>query len=161
MIQIIDLIFSFINLAIVIALGTYAFIRFIKPGIKQEIHTQIEEISHLKTERVRLIEKQSQLEQEILEQEKLCKQLKEKVSFWRDVYTKDKQDMLDQTKQLQSALKDKIAQQSHNYQLDKMQKQIAHTVYSTLETDLEKYFTHDQHTESYFNTILKKIKSDA
>ncbi len=161
MINSIDIIFSFINLAVLIALGVYVFIRYVRPSISQEIDAEMQGIDQLKTERVHLIEKQHILEQEIVDQEKLCKELTLKINLWQQAYIKDEEARLEKSAHLRHDLERRIVQQSEQYRLEKMQKQIAENVYSTLACDLEKYFSDKQHTESYFANILKKIKSDA
>lgn len=157
----IDLIFSFINLAILFAIATYVFIHYIKPQIKHEIYTELESIARVKSERINLIERQQDLDKEILEQEKKCKELKLKISLWRDAYQKNQQLLQHDTSEIHAALNNKIAEQSQNYHMTKVKNRVSKKVYDTLEHTLESHFENEESAKSYFAALFKKVKSEA
>lgn len=161
----IDLIFSIINLAIIVGLILFGFIKSIKPAIKHEIHNELEQVAHLKNERIDLIAQQAMLDQEIANQDAYCNQLKEKVALWREMFHKEKQKQAETAQHISLELDKKIEKQSQNYTVKKLQQQLASTVHATLEKDLIDYYSNPEHSEKYmqdlFRNLEPKTKSNA
>lgn len=156
--QSIDLIFSIINLAIIVGLIIFGFVRYVKPALRQEIQQDLENVSHLKTERNNLIVQQDVLDEEIANQNEYCNQLKEKISLWREMFHKEKQKKAELAQHISLELDKKIEKQSQNYTMQKLQQNLAANVAATLEKDLQDYYSLPEHSEKYMHDLFKKLE---
>lgn len=156
----IDLVFALINFTIVIGILTYAFIRYLRPAIKHELYLEREHVTHLKTHRLELVERQEQVDKEIAQQSLEAEELKKKVALWRELDYKESQKKAEALQYHIQELEKKREKQSENHNLQLMSRRISGRVTAQVIQDLETYFSGQGNQERYMDDLLNTLEKN-
>lgn len=150
----VDLIFYFINLFILIFLGVFIFKRFFLASLKNGIMQDILYKSELKNKHKELIVAQKNLDETIADQELKYKSLKLKVDKWKEFFDKNKIYQQVQKEKLLQIYQEKILIQTEYHALHNLRKQVAPAVAQNLKHELELYFANENNAYKYLDNII-------
>lgn len=153
----INLIFNILNLSVFIFLISYAFYKYLLPSLKKKFRDYQLNLINLETKKEELILAQQDISNKIIEQDKLCMTLKERIFLWKQsideaLFYKKTNNVL-----LQNKLQEKLNQQSQNYQYEQLKKRITPELVESLKENLEQHFKKAENIELYFSNIFKEL----
>ncbi len=154
----IDLIFNLLNLSILFGLLGYIFYKYLLPSINKLFEDHKLKFSNLEMLRKELILNQRNVAQKISEQDKLCENLKVKLSKWKK---KTEDWILEKAKEFskqEELLKKKIKKQSENYKYEKAKEELKPELIKQLKENLSNQFEQKEPAEQYISKILKELK---
>lgn len=154
----IDLIFNILNLLVFVFLLGYGFYKYILPSLKTSFYQHKLNLINLARKKDDLVNAQQDVSNKIVDQDKLCIELKDKIDKWKqniDNLILHKQKSY--TK-LKNKLYEKINKQSGNYQYEQLKKNITAKLIENLTKSLNQHFKKEENTEVYFANIFKELK---
>jgi len=157
MISILDLAFSLLNFAIVLAVGVYVFKSYVGPQLREKIVQEYTDFMNVHNEHRSLMLEQQTLEEEILDQEDQAALLFKKINQWRNMVEISTQAELLAQEKTKKSLAEYYVQQSRQYALHKAYRDIGPLVVHKLEQDLKKRFSDPQEGHAYIARILRKV----
>lgn len=158
--MIVDLLFNIINVILLLALGIYAFKRYMLPSVKQALQDYYNYKVMLDSKKDSLIEEQEALIEATKNQGNECKNLKDKIHSWEqhvdDVHAKN----YEEKKAFFKAIEQRVKLQTYNYAQVVFAQKITPRVKSLLTDSLHDYFSNLESKQIYQDQIIKYIKKN-
>jgi hypothetical protein len=157
MIELQDLLFTLLNLGLVILAIIYIVQNYLLPQLKDNILTEQIGLVEMHEEHRRLANEQEKIENDILLQEDHAKILFKKINQWRNLVEMTLQADLLEHQNLIRKSEERRSKSARNYFLHKTYDMVAPLVVKTLEQDFKKKFADPQEGHSYLTQVLKKL----
>ncbi len=154
----IDLLFAFLNLALVVGIITYVAYTYFIPALRQQVQEEQETEQALGEEYNQLVLQKKQLDATIISQDAYIIELRNKVDLWHQVLDKQKEVEKEEQQLYLEKAKDVRRKQSHIYALRKQYEQLAPKVYDRVEKTLEAYYADPENVHAYIKQILNQMK---
>lgn len=152
----IDMIFNYIHLFIVLTVTAYAFYKYIIPEAKKNIIKRNNYLSKLKNDKKIAISTQNTIDFQISQEELKYIDIKSKISYWIKLNKQKVEQEILEDKNIYTQLEQKIKLQSKIYKNNMIDKQIASPLIDNLEKKFYKYF--ENNDNSYISKILNNIE---
>ncbi len=156
----VDTVFSFINLALLIGVGWYAFKKIVLPKARKQLEEQKNHEHDLRQDYKVLLEQQESMVRATIEQQALCEALRAKVLLWGNQVKDEQQRHIAQAQEQQRAIGMYTALQQEHYALDQVKSRIQEPLIKSLRHDLETYYKDEHHRRTYMAHIMGSITED-
>ena len=153
----IDIIFGILNLAIFLALISYAVKKYVVPQLREKIMREHHDFVNMHDEHRELLQEQKHIEESIVAQEDRAKTLFKKINLWRNTVDLEKEAHLVDHEHLQEDARVKIRKQGERYALHTRYKEVAPLVVKKLEKELGERFADPKEGHAYIDTLLKNL----
>ncbi len=153
----IDLLFSLLNVAILVAIFGFLFKRSV-PTLKAALEAQKEIEADIHDEHHNLILSQNHLDESTRHQEEECVKLLGKINQWKASVASVTRGRESEAVVEQQELEKKLARQSDEYSLDMMYKKVSPQVVAELEASLRTYFSDEKNAHAYVDRFIKELK---
>ncbi len=157
----IDVIFAFFNLALVVGIIAYLSYKHFIPSLRAKVAEEEEHQQSMHEEHHQLILKKKQLDESIIAQEAYCANLFKKIDQWRKDVEAEKREVQKEKAEYLDLAHEKRGKQSHTYALRAYYKQLVPEVHGQLERDLQAYYTDKSKMHAYTQKTLKQIKASS
>lgn len=157
----INFIFNILNFLLIIAVLAYIFNKYILPNLKQQFADEKQNIVNLNDKIHNLIELQKKSDDELLEQDISCKDLKNKVEIWNTTILKKNNQKLQELSKFYNLTLDKLKEQSENYKVKKHWQQIKPNLSKILKNDFINYFEDENNVNKYINQLINQMLSES
>ncbi|MCL4361449.1 hypothetical protein M1446_03780 [Candidatus Dependentiae bacterium] len=156
----IDIFFKFFHLFLFLFLGFYFYRKYYKENLISQIEKEKSEIKNLIEKNNHTERAIENLEQQIVEQEKICSLMTEKIKFWKNAVEKLKQsEILDKEKSFEEIAK-KRSSQLTNFYAFKTEEELLPEIIEQVKTELEEKYKNKENQNKYIENILKFIKEN-
>ncbi len=158
--EIINIIFRFINFAIVIFLIIYVFKKYLLSVIKKQILEKNEKFIRLKERYFELVKKYSNLDKEIINQKESSNNLINKINVWNNFVDNQIKDKNVQQDKIKLKLNEKFKKMEQKILKDHITEKIVPEAIQEAKNKLEKEFQIDDNALKYQNNLIELLKKN-
>lgn len=151
-------IFSILNFLVIIGVMVYIFRRYIQGEIEQKIRYENGLLRQLRLTHDALVSEQKQVQESVLDQDRICKQLRSNADHWKQIIEKESNEKDAQQEQIYRTLEQKIQQQNHYYSLKMDMKAVLSDVQKNLEQEAMSVLADEQKGRAYIAHVLAKLR---
>ncbi len=158
--EIINIIFRFINFAIVIFLIIYVFKKYLFSVIKKQILEKNENLIRLKEKYFELVKKYSTLDNEIVSQGKFANNLIDKTTIWKDFVNNQIKIKNAEQEKIKLKLNEKFKKLEQEMLISQVNEKIVPEAIENAKVQLENEFQIAVNALNYQNNLLELMKKN-
>lgn len=158
---IIGLLFKIINFTLLAWLIKYVFQKHLLPGFKEKINKKTLELKALEEKKANLAYQSDLLEQEILKQDELFNNLKNKIELWNKQTMQQQEESSKQFTEISKEHEKRMEIQMQNLNTQKLLNEIFPRVISGTYRQMEQKFSQEQETQKFFRNIIGFMEKES
>lgn len=159
--SIITILFRLLNFAALMGLFAFIFKKYMQEGIEKSIEQERLDEIHVNNHIIEVDHRSSQLSQELVDQEKLCRQLLERTNQWRSAFNEDMHKKQREQQVLQLQVLDRAKRQAKTITHERMAQAVLPKAIEEARMHLIETFAHAEKNKAFVLDIVHHIKKSA